>query len=104
MANESPFLIVLLLPKWKASPWRTHSILSHPNTGTLVRMNPNQLKFVPANKLLYNNLNTLLLRAANRSIDIVIVANIEGRKNYMHPDLSQHILIPGILQACQDTT
>ena len=104
MANESPFLIVLLLPKWKDSPCRTHSILSHPNTCTLVRLNPNQLKFVPANKLIYNNLSKLLLKAANRSIYIVIVANTDGRKNYLHPNHLQHILIPDILRACQDAT
>jgi len=45
-----------------------------------------------------------LLRATNHPIDIVVIANMEGRKAYLHPTRLQHLLIPGILQACQDTT
>ena len=35
-ATESPLLVVMTLPAWEDAPWRTHSILSHPNVTTLV--------------------------------------------------------------------
>ena len=33
-----------------------------------------------------------------------MVANKEGRQAYLHHNRLQHILIPGILQSCQDLT
>ena len=100
-----PFLVVLILPAWEDSPWRKHSILSHPNiiTTTVHLNNFNQLEFILDNKQLDINLGISLLRAANCPIDMIVIANKE-KKNYLHPTRLQHILIPGILQACQDTT
>jgi hypothetical protein len=44
---------------------------------TLVHLSPNQLKFVPANKHLNNNLNIPLLRTSDCPIDVVNAANEE---------------------------
>jgi hypothetical protein len=77
---------------------------SHPNTTILAHLQANQLKFVPTHKQLDAGLDISLLRLSYWPIDIVIVANESGRRSYLHHDSLQHILIPGILQACQDPT
>ena len=64
----------------------------------------NQLKFVPTHKQLDANLDISRLRPAEWPVDIGMVANEEGRQAYLHHNRLQHILIPGILQACQDPT
>ncbi len=102
--SPSPLLVVFILPAWESSPWRTHSILLHPNTTILAHLQANQLKFIPTHKQLDADLDISLLRPANWLVDIVIVANEAGRKSYLHHDSLQHTLIPGILQSCQDPT
>ncbi len=62
----------------------------------------NQLKFVPTHKQLDADFYISLLRPADWKVDIVIVANESGRQSYLHHDSLRHILIQGILQACQD--
>ena len=103
-SSPSPLLVVFILPAWEDSPWRTQSILSHPNTTILVHIQANQLKFVQTHKQLDADLDTSLLRPADWPVEVVMVANEEGRQAYLHHDRLQHILIPGILQACQDPT
>jgi hypothetical protein len=102
-ATESPLLVVMMLPAWEDAPWRTHSILSHPNVTTLVQLKPNQLKLITANEQPETNLNITLLRAADHPIDVVVIATTEGRKAHLHLARLHYILISGILQACQDT-
>ena len=103
-ATESPLLVVMILPAWEDSPWRANSILSHPNLTTPVQLKPNKLKFIPASEQLDTNLDMTLLREADHPTDVIVIANTERRKSYLHTVHIHHILIPGILQACQDTT
>ena len=102
--SPSPLLVVFILPAWEDSPWRTQSILSHPNTTILAHIQANQLKFVPTHKQLDADLDITLLSPATWPVDIVIIANEAGRQTYLHRDNLQHILVPGILQSCQDPT
>jgi len=102
-ATKSPLLVVMILPAWEDSPWRTLSKLSHYNITTLVHLKPNQLKFIPASEQLDTNLDMNLLRAADHPTNVVVVANTEGIKSYLHLARLQHILIPSILKACQNT-
>jgi hypothetical protein len=99
----NPFLVVLILPAWEDSPWRTHAILQHPNLTTLAHLPANQLKFIPSHKQLDKELNLSTLRPADWPVDLIIIANEEGRQAYLHHDRLQNILIPGLQQACQDT-
>jgi ribonuclease HI len=94
---------VLILPAWEDSPWRTHAILQHPNLTTLAHLPANQLKFIPSHKQLDKDLNLSTLRPADWPVDLIIIANEEGRQAYLHLDRLQNILIPGLQQACQDT-
>jgi hypothetical protein len=103
-ATESPLLVVMILPAWEDAPWRTHSILSDPNVTTLVQLKPNQLKFILVTEQLDTSLDMTHLRATYHPIYVVVIANTEGRKAYLHPARLHHILIHGILQACQDTS
>ena len=102
-AVANPFLVVLILPAWEDSPWRTHAILQHPNLTTLAHLPANQLKFIPSHKQLDKDLNLSTLRPADWPVDLIIIANEEGRQAYLHLDRLQNIIIPGLQQACQDT-
>jgi hypothetical protein len=103
-STESPLLVVMILTAWEDAPWRTRSILSHPNVTTIVQLKPNHLKFIPVSEQLDTNLDMTLLRATDHPIDVVVIADKEDKGAYLHPTRLQHILIPVILQACQDTT
>jgi hypothetical protein len=103
-SSPCPLLVIFILPAWENSPWRTQSILSHPNTTILIHLQANQLKFVPTHKQLDAHLDISRLRPADWPVDIVMVANKAGHQAYLNQDRLQHILIPGILQACQDPT
>ena len=96
-SSPCPLLVIFILSTWENSPWRTQSILSHPNTTILIHLQANQLKFVPTHKQLDANLDISRLRPADWPVDIVMVANEEGRQAYLHHNRLQHILIPGIL-------
>jgi len=98
-----PFMVVLILPAWEDSPWRTHAILQHPNLTTLAHLPANQLKFIPSHIQLDKDLNISTLRPAVWPVDLIIIANEEGRQAYLHHDRLQNILISGLQQACQDT-
>jgi hypothetical protein len=37
-SSTNPFLVVLILPAWEGSPWRTHAILQHLNLTTLAHL------------------------------------------------------------------
>jgi hypothetical protein len=104
IASPSPLIVVFILPAWEDSPWRTQSILSHPNLPIIANLQAHQLKFVPTHKQLDADLDITRLRHADWLVDVVMVANEEGRQAYLHYDRLQHILIPGILQSCQDPT
>ncbi len=93
-----------LLLAWEDSPWRSQSILSHPSLSILAHLQSHQLKFVPTHKQLDADLDITQLRHVDWPVDVVMVANKEGRQAYLHHDRLQHILIPGILQSCQDLT
>ena len=64
-SSANAFLVVLILPAWEDSPWRTHAILQHPNLTTLAHLPANQLKFTPSHKQLYKDLNLTTLKPAN---------------------------------------
>ncbi len=49
-ASPCPLLVIFILPAWEDSPWRTQSILSHPNTSILIHLQANQLKLIPTHK------------------------------------------------------
>ena len=100
----TPLFVVLILPAWEDSPWRTQSILSHPNLTTLVHLPANQLKFVPTHTQLDADLDVPSLRAADWPVEIVLIANTEGYNKYLNTSRLHDTLIPGILRACHDTT
>jgi len=58
---------------------------------------------MPSHKQLDKDLNLSHLRPADWPVDLIIIANEEGRQAYLHHDRLQNILIPGLQQACQDT-
>jgi len=77
---SNPFLVVMILPAWEDPPWRTLSILHHPNLTTLAHLSANQLKFIPSHKQLDKDLNLSTLKPAEGLVDLIIVANEEGDK------------------------
>ena len=104
IATEKPLLVGMILPAWEDSQWRTHSILSHSDITTLVQLKPNKLKLIRTSEQLDTDLDMTILRAAYHPAYVVVIAYKEGRKAYLHAARLRQILIPGTLQACQDTT
>jgi hypothetical protein len=104
ITSPSPLLVIFILPAWEDTPWRTQATLSHPNLSIIAHLQAHQLKFVPTHKQLDADLDITRLRPADWPVDVVMVANAEGRQAYLHHDRLQQILIPDILQSCLDPT
>jgi len=49
-SQDTPFLVVLILPVWKDAPWNSAAIRGHHNMSTLIRIPAGHTRFVPAQK------------------------------------------------------
>ena len=98
--SSTPTLIALLLPAWEDSPWRTNGIRSHPNVETVLRLEKGQLKYVPPDRQLDNQVAVDRLTPASWPVELVVVANREGRDQFLSPSKLQTILVPAIRQNC----
>ena len=48
--QDIPFLVVLILPVWDDTPWKSAAIRGHHNMSTLIRIPAGHMRFVPAHK------------------------------------------------------
>ncbi len=49
-SQDTPFLVVLILPVWEDTPWNSAAIRSHHNMSTLIRIPAGHMRFVPYHK------------------------------------------------------
>jgi len=49
-AQDTPFLVVLILPVWEDTQWNSAAIRDHHNMSTLIRISAGHMCFVPAHK------------------------------------------------------
>ncbi len=49
-SQDTPFLVVLILPVWEDTSWNSAAIRGHHNMLTLIRIPAGHTRFVPAHK------------------------------------------------------
>ena len=49
-SQDTPFLVILILPFWDDTPWNSAAILGHHNMSTLIRIPTGHMRLVPAHK------------------------------------------------------
>ncbi len=82
--QDTPFLVVLILPVWEDTPWNSAAIRGHHNMSTLTRM-----RFVPAHK--QSDETNPILSPAKWPVELVRIANEKGRETFICPDRIQQI-------------
>ena len=97
---DSPFLCLLILPRWDDTPWRSADIISHENIEILASLAPRQMRFTPADVPPELHLPPSLLPPAKWPVDFVIVANHAGRSRWLDIHKLQTIFVPALRQLC----
>ena len=49
-SQDTPFLVVMILPVWEDTPWNSAAIRGHHNMSTLIRIPAGHMRFVPFHK------------------------------------------------------
>jgi hypothetical protein len=98
---DTPFLVVLILPKWDDTPWNSKAIRGHVNMTTLINIPSGHMPFVPAYK--QANEATPVLSPAKWPVEFVLIANPKGREAFMDNDKTHAILAPTIQSTCHLT-
>ena len=100
-SSKSPdtlFLVVLILPVWEDTPWRSAAIRGHHNMSTLIRIPAGHMRFVPVHK--QPDEATPVLSLAKWPVECVLIANAKGRENFLCHDRINQILSPTIQATC----
>ncbi len=93
---ESPFLCLLILPKWDDTPWRSADILAHENIEILTTLAPSQMRFAPSDTSPETSIDPTHLSPAKWPVDFVIVANRAGRDQWLDIRKLQTIFVPAL--------
>ena len=97
---DSPFLCLLVLPRWDDTPWRSADILSHENIEILASLAPRQMRFTPADVPPELQPPPSPLPPAKWPVDFVLVANHAGRSRWLDIHKLQTIFVPALRQLC----
>jgi hypothetical protein len=92
--TNTPFLVILILPKWEDTPWNSKAIGGHVNMTTLISIPAGHMRFVPAHK--QADELTAVLSPAKWPVEFVLIANPRGCEAFMDTDRIQAILAPTI--------
>jgi len=79
-SNETPFLVVLVLPIWDDTPLNFASIRGHISISTLIRIPTIHMRFVPTHRQSDDTMATLL--AAKLPMEMVLISHEAGREQY----------------------
>ena len=100
--QDTPFLVVLILPVWDDTPWNSTAIRGHHNMATLIRIPAGHMRFVPAHK--QSDVANPRLSPAKWPVELVLIANEKGRETFICHDRIHRILSPTIQATCLLTT
>ena len=75
-ASPQPFTCVVILPRWKDTPYRSQKILGHPRVKIITGIESHHFKFVPADEDITST--TKNKGAAKWAVDILLVSNQAG--------------------------
>ncbi len=97
-AQDTSFLVVLILLVWENTPWNSAAIRGHHNMSILIRIPAGHMRFVPAHK--QSDEANPVLSPAKRLVEFVLIANEKGRETFVCHDQIQQILRPAIQTTC----
>ena len=97
--SETPFLCFLALPSWERASWKSEDILYCQDIEILLRLWKGHLKLVPPEESL--ELPNPKLQPTDWPLDMVIVANAEGRSKWLSATALQEALVPAVRAVCQ---
>jgi hypothetical protein len=100
-SQDNPFLAVLILPVWEETPWASPAIRGHHNMSTLLRIPAGHMRFVPSHK--QSDEDTLVLSLAKRPVELVLIANFQGRDSFLCHDRITRILGSALQATCNLT-
>ena len=96
--TDTPFLVVMILPIWDDTPWRSNAISGHPNMSTLIRIPTGHMRFVPAQNQADDP--EMELKPAKWPVELVLIANNKGKEAYLDNGRIHTILSPAIQATC----
>ena len=96
--QDTPFLVVLILPVWDDTPWNSAAILGHHNMSTLIRIPEGHMRFVPAHK--QSDEANPSLPPAKWPVELVLIANDKDRVAFICHERVQRIMCPAIQATC----
>ncbi len=97
-AQDTPFLVVLILSIWDDTPWNFNAIRGHHKMSTLIRITAGHMHFVPAHK--QSDEATPILSFARWPMEFVLIAIDKGRETFVCHDRIQQILSPSLQATC----
>ena len=97
-AQDTPFLVVLILPLWEDTPWNSAGIRGHHNMSTLIRIPAGHMRFVPSHK--QTDEDTPTLTPAKWPVEFVLIANSMGREAFLSHERIHRVLCPAIRATC----
>jgi ribonuclease HI len=97
-SQDTPFLVVLILPVWEDTPWNSAAIRGHHNMSTLIRIPAGHMRFVPSHR--QSDEATQALSPAKWPVEFVLIANSKGREAFLSHDRISQILSPAIQATC----
>ena len=97
-AQDTPFLVVLILPIWEDTPWNSAAIRDHHNMSTLIRIPAEHMRFVPAHK--QSDETNPVLSPAKWPVKLVLIANGKGRETFVCHNRIQQIPSMTIQASC----
>ena len=76
-ASPQPFTCILILPRWKDTPYRQQGILTHPRVKIITGIEAHHMKFVPADSDITSPEEHSTGSAA-WAVDLILVSNPQG--------------------------
>ena len=89
-AQDTLFLVVMILPICEDTPWNSAAIRGHHNMSTLIQIPAGHIRFVPAHE--QSDEANPVLSPAKWHLDLAIIANDKGRETFVSHDRIQRIL------------
>ena len=99
-SSPQPFTCILVLPRWKDTPYRRQNILLHPSVKIVTGIEAKHLKYVPADKEMASPPDPNQ-KTAHWAGDIILVSNEAGYNTIDWPRVKKEL--PLTLRKCADS-
>jgi len=93
--NETPFLVVLILPISEDTPWNSASIRCHSNMSTLTHSRTGHMRFAPVHR--QSDSMAAILPPAKWPVELVLTSDGVGREKYLDQSRINGIITHAIM-------